>query len=130
MGENIIPQILYVEDEEFNAHIMKTLLKGYFTVDVAYDVETADNKITTNDYKAIIVDINLGEKISGIDFASNLRNDSRFSNIPIIGITANFTMQHNRLIAVKVFNDLLIKPVSKITLFKVLSQLLPEYAII
>ena len=89
------PKILYVEDNEMNFDIARTILDRTFKVDWASSSDQAITKLETTTYDLVLMDIELsGSALSGIDLTQELRSgrfDSegrRLSELPIIIVTA------------------------------------------
>jgi CheY-like chemotaxis protein len=121
--------ILIVEDDPFSKEFYNLILKraGYnpYVTDRADELE--DILIKAN-YSLIIMDINLkktslhGERVDGIMISSFLKNDDRYSHIPIILVTAYSTASIKGEMLVKSKAEgLITKPITDINLF--ISQL-------
>jgi PAS domain S-box-containing protein len=82
------PRILVVEDEAIVAFDFKQRLQrlGYTIVGVAHDGEEAVWKTQSTKPDLILMDINLGDGISGIETAMLIRKNQ---DLPIIYVTAN-----------------------------------------
>lgn len=82
MGETI----LIVEDELSIVTLIKyNLEKQGFAIDVAFDGETAINKINNNDYSLVILDLMLPE-VNGLKICETIRQDD--NPVPILMLTA------------------------------------------
>ena len=79
-------RILVVDDTADNVKLIKAMIKSIATeIDVAVDGEEALEKITSNDYDIVLLDIML-PKLSGIDVLKKVRE--RGIDLPIIVMTA------------------------------------------
>jgi len=79
-------RILIVEDEESIAKFIKSLLKkNKYSADIAKDGEEALFLLKTNDFDAVILDINL-PKISGFELCKKIRSEKE--HIPILVLSA------------------------------------------
>ena len=79
-------RILIVEDEESIAKFIKSLLKkNKYSADIAKDGEEALFLLKTNDFDAVILDINL-PKISGFELCKKIRAEKE--HIPILVLSA------------------------------------------
>jgi len=88
-------KILYVEDDLDTIKIMSLLLRDCCQFDSAIDAETALTKINSNKYDAILMDINLGRGIDGVQLTKLIRDIPGYQDIPIIALTA-FAMQGDK----------------------------------
>ncbi len=83
--------ILIVEDEiKISNFIKKGLEMEHYTVDVAFDGKKALEKIGTNDYDLIILDIMLPE-INGVEVCKNIRENK--IDAPVLMLTARDTTE-------------------------------------
>jgi phosphate regulon transcriptional regulator PhoB len=81
-------KILVIEDENDIVELLTyNLNKEGFNVDFSFDGETALNKINSNEYDLIILDLML-PGIQGLDLCKIIRNNPRTKNLPIIMLTA------------------------------------------
>lgn len=80
--------ILVVDDSYNTREIEKSILEAYgYIVVTAGDGEEACDKTRNELYDLIVTDIEM-PKMDGFTFTEILRNDSRYSNIPIIIVTS------------------------------------------
>lgn len=83
-----LPVILYVEDDTISIDIVKAFIQGYCNIDSAFSgregIEKAGNKL----YDAILMDINLGKDMDGLEATELIRKLPEYKNIPIIAVTA------------------------------------------
>lgn len=84
----IIHDILYVEDDAMSIELVKILLKNKFKLDVAKRGEEALELIKNKKYDLILMDINLGRDMSGIEAIEKIRKTENYEKIPIIAVTA------------------------------------------
>ncbi len=89
------PKILLVEDEISNREYTFYVLSRVFDMDVAVNGFEAISLTKTNVYAAILMDINLGKGINGIEATNEIRKNPLYENIPIAAVTAN-AMQGQR----------------------------------
>ncbi len=92
-GEKL--NILYVENDEDCRLIVKTILKDFCNIEYAGKGDEAIEMAKANNYLLILMDINLGKGIDGIETAKKVREISGYENIPIIALTA-FAMKGDR----------------------------------
>lgn len=105
------PKILVVEDNRFNMWCMIEYLKQLnFNVISALTGEEALEIMATNDVDCMLLDINLGAGISGIELMEQFCEQDRFKNIPILSITAYYGGGAHLELIEKGFTDYLVKP--------------------
>ncbi|MCX7874900.1 MAG: response regulator [Melioribacteraceae bacterium] len=90
-----LPKILLIEDDEISVDVMKLFLKNFATVEISLNSEDAINKVKTNEYNLILMDINLGKGLTGIDLIRIIREIPYYKNIPILAVTA-FAMKGDK----------------------------------
>jgi two-component system alkaline phosphatase synthesis response regulator PhoP len=80
--------ILVVDDEpDFASIVQANLKKEGFNVEVAYDGVEALEKVKANPPDAIVLDVMMPEK-DGFEVCSELKNDEKYRDIPIVMLTA------------------------------------------
>jgi CheY-like chemotaxis protein len=87
-SEQRFPDVLYVEDDPINRDVMVMFLKKTCKVDTTGSAEAALNMATSKRYDLILVDINLGDSMSGMDFVKSLLMIPDYHNVPIVAVTA------------------------------------------
>lgn len=115
--------ILIVEDNEINRDIMSRYVKKYFEPEVASDPQEALSKLETKKYDAILMDINLGSEMSGIDLVKILREKKEFKDLPIIAITGYSLFGDREKILKEGFSHYLPKPFEKQDLLNLLNSI-------
>ncbi|MCE1166388.1 MAG: ATP-binding protein, partial [Bacteroidetes bacterium] len=86
--EAVLPQILYVEDDPKAVRLVEIFLKCLCRIDAAQDSDECLRKLKENKYDAIIMDINLGKGLDGIQTAGLIRKIPGCEKIPIVANTA------------------------------------------
>lgn len=82
-----LPNVLLVEDNNTNKVITVLFLKDLCNIDHAPDGNTAIELASKNNYDLILMDINLGPGINGIEVTSSIRKFPINNLIPIIAVT-------------------------------------------
>lgn len=82
-----LPNVLLVEDNNTNKVITVLFLKELCNIDHAPDGNSAIELATKNKYDLILMDINLGPGINGIEVTSSIRKLPVNNMIPIIAVT-------------------------------------------
>ncbi len=81
-------KILLVEDEDDCILLVDYYLRPNYEIDVAKNAEEAFEKIKKNLYSLVLMDINLGKGLSGMDVVTEIRKIPEYKDIPIIALTA------------------------------------------
>ncbi len=84
----IFPDILYVEDDAMSVELVRILLKNICNLDIAKKAEEAIELVRNKKYDLILLDINLGMGMSGIEIIEKVRETDNYAKIPIIAVTA------------------------------------------
>ncbi len=88
------PKVLVVDDDKTNAEVTKLFLNELVDLDVAPDGPSAIQMVKKNNYAAILMDINLGKGLSGIDVTKIIKQIDHYKDTPIIAYTA-FAMEND-----------------------------------
>jgi PAS domain S-box-containing protein len=122
--KNHLPKILLVENDQYSQDITKMFLKEICITESASSGEEAIKMSEENEYKIILMDINLGTGISGIETTKLLRSSEKYKKTPIVALTA-FAMQGDKEEFINSgCNDYLSKPFTKNNLRNVVSKFL------
>jgi PAS domain S-box-containing protein len=81
------PDILLVEDNMLNITLTKMYLRKCCKLEYALDGNTAIQLVSQKQYDLILMDINLGPGIDGIETTQEIRKIRGYENIPIIALT-------------------------------------------
>ena len=109
-------RVLLVEDDKINAELTSFYLEGIASVDIAYNGESAVEMAKLNNYSAILMDINLGIGIDGIEATKRIRQLHNYKHVPIIATTGYTLYDEIELIHKSGFTEYLPKPFSRIEL--------------
>lgn len=89
------PCVLSVEDDETSRNVLALCLRDTCTLDFAIDGFSALQKVNSKQYDAILMDINLGRAMNGVEVTQAIRKIPGYEHIPIVAITA-YTMQGDK----------------------------------
>ena len=118
--------ILLVEDNETNKEVIVHYLNELCIVDYAKNADIALELINKFKYSAILMDINLGGGMNGLELAQIIRQIAGYENVPIIAVTG-YTMSHEKQVFLqKGFAAHLSKPFDKKELIELLKKHLPK----
>ena len=81
-------KILVVEDDSTSRDVIQLFLKKLYDVSFAEDGEKALKIINETQFDLIIMDINLGSGINGIEVTEKIRKTEGYKSVPIIAATA------------------------------------------
>ncbi len=118
-----LPRVLYVEDDITNQNVVKLYLKNRYLIDIADDAINALKLIEQKKYDIILMDINLGRGMNGIQVTKEIRKYSSYVNTPIIAVTA-YTMGSDKSEFMRAgCTNYLAKPFYKNDLLKILDEI-------
>ena len=83
-----LPDVLLVEDDPSNASVIEYFLNDVCNLDTATTGEQALEMTSKKQYSAILMDIDLGRGISGIEATKRIRKLVGYKNLPIVAVTA------------------------------------------
>ena len=117
-------KLLYVEDDEINRSVVKIFLKKLFDVFTAEDAQKAIEIINKEKFDVILMDINLGVGLNGLDLTKEIRKSELYKNTPIIAVTA-YTADIDKEEFIKAgCTNYIIKPFNRNTLIANLKEVL------
>jgi len=90
-----LPLILLVEDNNVNTELTKFFLQKKYTVESAKDGATALEMTKNKKYAAVLMDINLGYGMNGLETTKSIRKIPGYETTPIIAVTG-YTMEEDR----------------------------------
>ncbi len=112
-ASNEKPRVLLVEDDPDNQELTRLYLTGMCHLDVAFSGDKALEFAKQRLYDAVLLDINLGIGMDGIEIAQHLRQLPSYARTPLIAFTA-YTMKGDRERFVQAgFDDHLSKPYTR-----------------
>jgi PAS domain S-box-containing protein len=82
-----MPEVLIVEDNFINKAVIADFLKHMCTTDHARDGRTAIRMAQQKHYDAVLMDINLGPGLDGIETTKVIRQMQGYQNTPIVAVT-------------------------------------------
>ena len=89
------PIILLVENDPASIDVTKFFLRNKFNVDVAQNGQEALSKASVASYDAILMDINLGSGMTGLEATKEIKALPGYGSTPIIALTA-FAMEGDK----------------------------------
>jgi PAS domain S-box-containing protein len=124
--EDLKGHVLVVDDSSMNRVIaQKILSKWKLSVDLAEDGLQALEKIESNDYDLILMDIHM-PGMDGFETVRVIREkeEIKYKDLPIIALTGSVYDEHDTLITEAGMNDYILKPFDADLLYKKIKKLL------
>jgi PAS domain S-box-containing protein len=120
------PKLLVVENDEASKDITRLFLRQFCELEFAESGEEAIKMVGQTNYDIILMDINLGVGMSGIDATKQIRKINGYKNIPIVALTG-FAMRGDREEFIKAgCTHYLSKPFSKQSIIKLVKNIVLE----
>ncbi len=113
-------KVLVVEDNRINGELISAMLKQDYEVDIAKTGILAIELVKRGNYDIILMDINLGVGMTGIQAAKEIHRLK--GELPIVAMTAYSTEKEIDQIMKHSFIGFVLKPIDKTALFKVMEK--------
>lgn len=115
-------RILLVEDNELNQEVACEILRDVgLIVDVANNGQEAVNQVQSVDYDLVLMDMQM-PVMDGLEATRLLRGIPRYSQLPIIAMTANAMESDRQACLAAGMNDHVAKPIDPSQLFRSLAH--------
>jgi CheY-like chemotaxis protein len=118
------PEALVVEDNEANAFLVMTMLQKFITVDHAFNGNEALKLAAMKNYDFILMDINLGGGIDGLETTRQVRTMPGYNGTPIAALTGYTTYEEKEKILSAGLTHYLAKPFAKDAVLKLVRKML------
>ncbi len=118
------PRILFVEDDAVALQYIKIILKSICDVDTAIDANNAVQFIEKNIYDILMLDINLGRGMDGVELMQKIRQRLEYKTTPIVAVTAYASESDKKEFLAKGFSHYISKPFTSIELKKLLNEII------
>ena len=119
--------MLIVEDNEQNCLLMEIYLQSGFDTDSVHTGKQAVKSAFVNQYDLILMDINLGPDMDGIQATKEIRQMENYKRIPIIAVTGFSTVEEKNRILAGGLDHLISKPFTREELLKTIAQFLNDF---
>jgi len=121
-----LPWVLLVEDNLVNKELTEFFIRKVCRVDYAPDGATAIEMVKTKKYHAVLMDINLGYGINGIEVTKEIKKLKGYNDIPVIAVTG-YTMSGDRdMLIAQGCTHYLAKPFDQASILEVMREVLSE----
>jgi signal transduction histidine kinase/ActR/RegA family two-component response regulator len=87
--------ILLVENDKVSAVLVRAYISKSYNIDIVAKGDEALMKAKDKIYDAVLMDINLGEGMTGIEVTQKIKKLNGYENVPIIAVTA-FAMETDK----------------------------------
>ena len=124
--ESLIPAVLYVEDDDISREVVILFLKNSFEIDTASDSQEAIKKLGIKKYSSVLLDINLGKGLSGLDLVKRIKKMQGHRNVPIIAVTAYALREDEKKIMASGCTHYITKPFTKTSLLNLINKAMSE----
>jgi PAS domain S-box-containing protein len=119
----IKPSLLVVDNDESSRDIIKLFLKDFCEMEFADSGEKAFRLVNDKKFHIILMDINLGKGMSGVETTKEIKKIESYKNVPIVAITG-FAMRGDKEEFIQAgCTHYLSKPFSRTKLIKLLSEI-------
>ena len=119
-------KVLYIDDDEISRIFVKKILSSYYELEEVSNASEALIKIKNNKYSTILVDINLGSGIDGIELTRQIRKYKEYNSVPIVAVTAYASANDRKESLEKGFSCYMSKPFSPAELLDMLKNILKK----
>lgn len=120
------PRVLLVEDDKTNIIITRIFLSDYADLAVCENGEDALKLVQREQFSAVLLDINLGRGLSGIEVAGEIRKLNGYQSVPVIAFTA-FALEGDKEMFMSAgCSHYLAKPCNKNELINLLDEVISE----
>ena len=122
--ESLARNLLLVEDDLVSQDVTRLFLKGICKMDIAKNGNDAVEKVSNNKYDVILMDINLGSGMNGIESLKKIRQINGYENTPIVALTAYAMKGDKESFLSSGCTHYLSKPFDKKTLVELINEIL------
>ncbi len=121
--ETGLPLVLIVEDNYINREVLEYYLNKKYVIDHASNGEKAIELCTEKEYYCILMDINLGVGIDGVEATNKIKQLKGKENTPIIAVTGYSSTKDKERFLSSGFDGYLVKPIEKKELYSLLEKI-------
>jgi CheY-like chemotaxis protein len=120
------PYVLIVENDEASRDITRLFLQKNCELEFAESGEEAIELIKTMTFDIILMDINLGKGISGVEATKEIRKSEQYKDTPIVALTS-FAMRGDREEFIKAgCTHYLSKPFTRGSIIKLINNIVNQ----
>ncbi len=119
--------LLLVEDNRETQVLVPRLMREFADITVVATMKEALNQIQDHAFRAVLLDINLGEQHTGLDVLRAIRADERNQDLPIVAMTAYVLPGDRERFLRAGFDAYIGKPFTRDELLQVLTEIVPSH---
>jgi CheY-like chemotaxis protein/anti-sigma regulatory factor (Ser/Thr protein kinase) len=116
-------RILHVEDDPTARKLVKYMLQKKYAVDFAENGKKAIAMAKMKQYDIILMDINLGKAMSGVEVTKELKKLPSYEHVPIIAVTAYAMKGDDKMFLAAGCTHYVSKPFQKQMFLELISEL-------
>lgn len=124
LADNTMASILYVEDDASHRQFVKLFLKGKYNVTCVESGEKALALVSEKQFDMIMMDINLGFGMNGLETVLEIRKNPDYTDVPIAAVTANALVTQKSEYLANGCTDYIAKPFRKQKLIDFIGEIL------
>ncbi len=121
-----LANVLLVEDNTENKDVISYFIKNICTVEHAPDGPTAIEMASSKNYDLILMDINLGLGINGMEATRQIRKIPGYAQTPIIAVTAYAMVGDREIFLEAGCTHYISKPFTKQEIVELINRILEE----
>lgn len=106
-------KVLIIDDDPATRKIIELFLKDEIITKSVSNIKDALYEASQDEFSLVLMDISLGQGVSGVELLKNFRKISFYKNVPIIAVTAHAMAGDKENFLSEGFDDYLSKPFSK-----------------
>lgn len=123
-NSSILPEILLVEDNPMNKEVTTIYLKKVCKVEYACDSQTALELVRKKKFPLILMDINLGGAVNGVDLRKMIKKIDGYEKVPMVALTGYAMKGDKEKLLEEGFTRYLSKPFLKTDLITLVEELI------
>jgi len=112
-SDNSTTNVLYVEDDPGHRQFVKIFLKGKYKLSCVENGQKALELVKEQKFDVILMDINLGPGMDGLEVVKKIRQMPEYTETPIAAVTANALVSQKSEYLSSGCNDYITKPFRK-----------------
>lgn len=103
-------KVLYVEDDIIALNYISIVLRSLYEVSTAFSAKAALEQVNKTEYDVLMLDINLGKGMDGVELMQEIRKIENYKSIPIVAVTAYAAQSDKEEFLAKGFSHYISKP--------------------
>lgn len=116
--------LLVVEDHESNAELINIYLRKEYNIDIAHNGLNAISMAQQKQYDLILMDINLGPGIDGIETLRQIRTISNYASTPVVAMTGYAQYGDKDKLLAHGCTEYISKPFDRLTITGIIKHLI------